>query len=131
TLAAARAHIASGDRPGARTALQIALDVARSLGAGPLAEQAARTATRAGLSAVAGGADTVAPANNDNASGLTARELDVLRLIAAGLSNRQIGTELFISGNTAGVHVSRILAKLGAATRTQAAAIARERGLVR
>jgi DNA-binding NarL/FixJ family response regulator len=59
------------------------------------------------------------------------RELDVLRLIAAGLSNRQIGNELFISSNTAGVHVSRILAKLGAATRTQAAAIARERGLLR
>jgi DNA-binding NarL/FixJ family response regulator len=54
----------------------------------------------------------------------------VLRLIAAGLSNRQIGNELFISSNTAGVHASRILAKLGATTRTQAAAIAHERSLL-
>ncbi len=54
-------------------------------------------------------------------SGLTARELEVLTLVAEGKSNRQIAAELFISGNTAGVHVSRILAKLGAATRTEAA----------
>ncbi|WP_211215909.1 ATP-binding protein [Catelliglobosispora koreensis] len=55
------------------------------------------------------------------AMGLTARELDVLRLVAEGKSNRQIAQELFISGNTAGVHVSRILTKLGASTRTEAA----------
>lgn len=54
----------------------------------------------------------------------------MLRLVAKGLSNRQIAAELFISGNTAGVHVSRILAKLGAATRTEAAATARDRGLL-
>ncbi|MEV6521388.1 AAA family ATPase [Longispora sp. NPDC051575] len=53
--------------------------------------------------------------------GLTARELEVLTLVAEGKSNRQIAAELYISGNTAGVHVSRILAKLGAATRTEAA----------
>ncbi|MBL1098322.1 helix-turn-helix transcriptional regulator [Streptomyces coffeae] len=53
--------------------------------------------------------------------GLTARELEVLHLVAEGKSNRQIAAELFISGNTVGVHVSRILTKLGAATRTEAA----------
>ncbi|WP_433255077.1 ATP-binding protein [Streptosporangium sp. CA-135522] len=53
--------------------------------------------------------------------GLTARQMEVLHLVADGKSNRQIATELFISGNTAGVHVSRILTKLGAATRTEAA----------
>jgi DNA-binding NarL/FixJ family response regulator len=56
---------------------------------------------------------------------LTPREQEVLRLMARGLSNRQIGEELFISQKTASVHVSNILAKLGAATRTEAAAIAR------
>ena len=56
---------------------------------------------------------------------LTPREHEVLRLMSRGLSNRQIGDELFISQKTASVHVSNILAKLGAATRTEAAAIAR------
>ncbi len=54
--------------------------------------------------------------------GLTARELQVLELVAEGKTNRQIAADLFISTNTAGVHVSRILTKLGAATRTEAAA---------
>lgn len=52
---------------------------------------------------------------------LTARERQVLELIAEGLSNRQIGERLYISGKTASVHVSAILRKLGAATRTEAA----------
>ena len=56
---------------------------------------------------------------------LTPREREVLRLMSRGLSNRQIGEELFIAQKTASVHVSNILAKLGAATRTEAAAIAR------
>ena len=56
---------------------------------------------------------------------LTRRESEVLRLMSRGLSNRQIGEELFITQKTASVHVSNILAKLGAATRTEAAAIAR------
>ncbi|MBD9733999.1 response regulator transcription factor, partial [Streptomyces sp. H28] len=54
----------------------------------------------------------------------------VLRLLARGRSNRQIGEELFISGKTASVHVSNILAKLGAAGRTEAVAIAHRTGLV-
>jgi DNA-binding NarL/FixJ family response regulator len=54
----------------------------------------------------------------------------VLRLIAAGRSNGQIGTTLFISTKTASVHVSNILAKLGARTRGEAAALARERGIL-
>ena len=61
--------------------------------------------------------------------GLTARELDVLRLVAVGRSNREIGAELFISDKTVSVHVSSILAKLGAASRTEAAAIARDTGI--
>jgi DNA-binding NarL/FixJ family response regulator len=61
---------------------------------------------------------------------LTQRELEVLGLLALGRTNRQIGQELFISGNTAGVHVSNILGKLGAASRAEAAAIAVRLGLV-
>ncbi|HTU06687.1 MAG TPA: helix-turn-helix transcriptional regulator, partial [Trebonia sp.] len=54
--------------------------------------------------------------------GLTGREFEVLRLVAAGQSNRDIAATLFISPKTASVHVSNILGKLGTATRTEAAA---------
>ncbi len=57
--------------------------------------------------------------------GLTDRELQVLRLVNEGLSNREIGDALFISIKTASVHVSNILRKLGAANRIEAAAIGR------
>ena len=60
---------------------------------------------------------------------LTDREREVLRLLARGRSNREIGAELFITTKTASVHVSNILAKLGAASRTEAAAIAHREGL--
>jgi DNA-binding NarL/FixJ family response regulator len=60
---------------------------------------------------------------------LTAREVEVLRLVAAGRTNRQIGEELFISESTAGVHVSRILAKFGVAGRVEAATMAARLGL--
>jgi DNA-binding NarL/FixJ family response regulator len=53
----------------------------------------------------------------------------VLRLLAAGQSNREIGAELFIAAKTASVHVSNILAKLGAASRTEAAAVAHREGI--
>ncbi|MGI8695863.1 MAG: helix-turn-helix transcriptional regulator [Mycobacteriales bacterium] len=60
---------------------------------------------------------------------LTARENEVLALVATGRSNRDIAGQLFISAKTVSVHVSNILAKLGAAGRTEAAALARRRGL--
>ena len=63
--------------------------------------------------------------------GLTRRELEVLELVAAGRSNRQIGEELFITPKTAGLHVSRILAKLGVAGRGEAAAVAHRLGIGR
>ena len=56
--------------------------------------------------------------------GLTDRELTVLRLLAAGRTNPQIGAELYISTSTASVHVSNILRKLGVPGRVQAAALA-------
>jgi len=61
---------------------------------------------------------------------LTSRERDVLGLLAAGQTNREISAALFISEKTAGSHVSSILAKLGVARRTEAAAVAHRRGLI-
>ncbi len=60
---------------------------------------------------------------------LTPRELEVLRLVAEGRTNREIGATLYMSEKTASVHVSRILAKLGVASRGEAAAIAHRLGL--
>src|ERR1700694_2206303 len=57
-------------------------------------------------------------------AGLTSREHEVLRLLVAGRSNKEIAAALFISPKTASVHVSNILGKLGASSRTEAAAIA-------
>jgi len=61
---------------------------------------------------------------------LTARELDVLRHIAGGNRNRDIGERLFISEETVKVHVKHIMEKLGASDRTQALAIAIRRGII-
>jgi DNA-binding CsgD family transcriptional regulator len=63
-------------------------------------------------------------------SSLTPREVEVLRLVAAGLTNRQVGAELFMSEKTASVHVSRILAKLEVSGRAEAAARAAQLGLL-
>jgi DNA-binding NarL/FixJ family response regulator len=61
---------------------------------------------------------------------LTTREIDVLRLIAAGNRNRDIAERLFISEETVKVHVKHIMEKLGATDRTQAVAIAVRRGII-
>jgi DNA-binding NarL/FixJ family response regulator len=63
-------------------------------------------------------------------SALTAREAEVLQLLGQGMSNRQIGKALFISEKTASVHVSNIIGKLGAASRTEAVVVARRRGVL-
>jgi DNA-binding CsgD family transcriptional regulator/tetratricopeptide (TPR) repeat protein len=71
-----------------------------------------------------------APAPALTRYGLTDRELTVLRLLAAGRTNPQIGAELYISASTASVHVSNILRKLGVSSRVQAAAVAERAGLL-
>ncbi|MFF7598970.1 helix-turn-helix transcriptional regulator [Streptomyces mirabilis] len=99
-----------------------ARDTAVRLGAVPLREELDTLIRRGRL------ADS--PSAADRVPALTARESDVLRLLARGRTNRQIGEELFITGKTASVHVSNILAKLGASGRTEAVAIAYREGLV-
>ena len=76
------------------------------------------------LERLAAGSDRAAAS-----AGLTRREVEVLRLIAAGRSNRQIADELFLSERTVARHVSNILGKLGLANRSSATAFAFEHGL--
>ena len=70
------------------------------------------------------------PAGEPAPYGLTGRELAVLRLLAAGRTNAQIGTELYMSPKTASVHVTSIFRKLGVSGRVQAAALAERAGLL-
>ena len=130
----AEALLASrGSRDEASAVLAEARTRAVALGARPLTEAIDGLAARARLTleAGAGTTDGVTAAIDDPVAAyeLTARELEVLRLVVAGRTNRQIGEELFISESTAGVHVSRILAKFGVAGRVEAATIAARLGI--
>lgn len=116
----AEALLAAERREEAAVEAGAARETAAELRATPLLEHADDLIRRGRL----------AGSDDHAASLLTAREQDVLRLLALGRSNRQIGEELFITGKTASVHVSNILGKLGAASRTEAVAIAYRRGLI-
>ena len=118
----AEALAGSGRAREAADVWRAASATAAELGAEPLRAALDDLARRLGLDA-RGSRDVVRDGESPVAA-LTRREREVLRLMSRGLSNRQIGEELFISQKTASVHVSNILAKLGAATRTEAAAIA-------
>ena len=118
-LRAAAAAAAAGDRDAAASRLQRAADLAGQLRVRPLLAQISRLARRAHVE-IAG----TSPDGPAAPFGLTGRELEVLRLVAAGLGNREIAAELFISPKTASVHVSNILGKLGVASRGEAAATA-------
>ncbi|MGW4800510.1 helix-turn-helix transcriptional regulator, partial [Nonomuraea sp. NPDC004297] len=115
---AAQAAFAAGDRQGAAARLTRARDLARELGATPLLEQLDVFGRRARI----GGGTPEGP--DGQPLGLTARELEVLREVTNGRSNREIAETLVISIKTVSVHVSNILAKLGVATRGEAAATA-------
>jgi DNA-binding CsgD family transcriptional regulator len=65
---------------------------------------------------------------NDGPAGLTQREVEVLRLVARGLTNKQIATELTISSKTVANHVERIYAKIGASSRARAGLFAMQHG---
>ncbi|MFF4134527.1 AAA family ATPase [Streptomyces mirabilis] len=118
----AEALLVADRREEAAERARAARDTAVRLGAVPLREGLDTLIRRGRL------ADS--PSAADRVPALTARESDVLRLLARGRTNRQIGEELFITGKTASVHVSNILAKLGASGRTEAVAIAYREGLV-
>ncbi|WP_051854931.1 helix-turn-helix transcriptional regulator [Streptomyces sp. NRRL B-1347] len=122
-----RAAAGDTDRDRAAELLRQAAAVAEHLSARPLVEAVTQLAQRARLALT--GATSSAPADPAEELGLTTRERAVLRLVAAGRSNRQIAEELFISPKTASVHVSNILAKLGVAGRGEAAALAHRLGL--
>jgi DNA-binding CsgD family transcriptional regulator len=122
-LAWCRAHLAailraSGDQAGARELSDLARVAARDLGAEPLLDEL-RT-----LGSTPARPESGAPA------ALTPREAEILALVANGRTNGEIGKQLFISAKTVSVHVSNILGKLGAASRTEAAAIGHRRGLL-
>ncbi|MGZ8743111.1 MAG: helix-turn-helix transcriptional regulator [Nocardioides sp.] len=111
---------ACGHPEEARAVTDAARATASRLGAGPLlAELGARAAE-------------VRPRQTRDTAGqaLTTREVEILGLVAEGRSNSEIARQLFISAKTVSVHVSNILAKLGASGRTEAAAIARRDGLL-
>jgi ATP/maltotriose-dependent transcriptional regulator MalT len=112
-------------RSAARAALSEALRLAGALGAGPLAAEIRTLASVADLR-LDGAAPPPPPAGRASEApyGLTSRECEILELLTTGATNRLIGRSLFISERTASVHVSNILAKLGAANRTEAARIA-------
>jgi DNA-binding CsgD family transcriptional regulator/tetratricopeptide (TPR) repeat protein len=130
----AEALLAAGDRDSATTVLGRAAAITGRLGARPLDSEIRALARRARLD-LTPPADAAAAAPAAGAPtpveqlGLTPREVEVLALVAAGRSNRQIAQALFISPKTAAVHVSNILAKLGVAGRVEAAAIAHRLGL--
>lgn len=98
---------------------------AARLGARPLLEQIELVSRRARVRT----ADDEAEVPGEVA-GLTPRELDVLRLVAQGRTNPEIGKALYMSPKTASVHVSRILSKLDVKTRTEAAGVAHRLGLL-
>jgi DNA-binding NarL/FixJ family response regulator len=104
---------AAGDTDASAEQAQVARDLAGPLRARPLLDELG-TVGRSGVEAGA----------------LTPREREILALVAAGRSNAEIGTQLFISAKTVSVHVSNVMSKLGAASRTEAAALARRAGLI-
>jgi DNA-binding CsgD family transcriptional regulator len=109
--------------------LEIAHKTAARLDARPLLHEIDELVSAAKLSLATGRPPTGVTARAAEL-GLTYRELEILPLLVAGRTNAEIAQVLVISPRTVGVHVSRILHKLGAARRTEAADIARRRGLV-
>lgn len=133
-LREAEATVASrGDRSAASAALAEAAAIASRLGAGPLGARVAQLARQARISLPTpvpdAGTDADPGSDRRGPDDLTARETEVLRLVAAGWTNQQIADALFITRKTASVHVSNVMGKLNAANRGEAAALAHRLGL--
>ncbi|MBV9952272.1 MAG: AAA family ATPase [Acidimicrobiia bacterium] len=127
-LLEADAASVSGAAAQAVEAVRAAYSTAADLGAQPLVADAEALARRARISLEADAIPVVAQADAVRL-GLTSRESEVLALVAAGRTNREIGAELYVSDKTASVHVSNILRKLGVSSRVEAAAVAQRVGL--
>jgi DNA-binding NarL/FixJ family response regulator len=127
----AEALVEAGRRDEAAAVWHAARATASRLRAAPLSAALDDLARRARLDPGNGhrGGHGSGPGGPSPLAALTMREREVLSLLTRGLSNREIGTELFITPKTASVHVSNILGKLGAASRTEAAAIAYREGV--
>jgi DNA-binding CsgD family transcriptional regulator len=133
-LRSAEAALSGGDHEAGAVRLRRAAALAGRLGAVPLSDDIGLLARRARIGLGGGDDANAGPSAAGQAGqsgipergglGLTAREFEVLRLVAAGRSNREIAGELFISVKTASVHVSNILGKLGVTSRGEAAATA-------
>jgi ATP/maltotriose-dependent transcriptional regulator MalT len=128
TLRAGVALAAAGQREAALEQLGEAYRAARRLGAAPLAAEAAGEVARLGES-VKLRLGQRAAADHENA-GLSQRELEVMRLVASGRTNREIAAELVLSTRTVDMHVRNILTKLRCRSRTEAAAKAGNLGLL-
>ncbi|MFN0095084.1 MAG: helix-turn-helix transcriptional regulator [Dehalococcoidia bacterium] len=118
----------AGGREAAAADLASAGVIAASIGAGPLLRECDDLARIAGIQPKQPETKRQEPPPDDV---LTAREREVLQLVALGRSNGQVAIALGISTKTASVHVSNILAKLGATNRVEAALLAHRRGIVR
>jgi DNA-binding CsgD family transcriptional regulator/tetratricopeptide (TPR) repeat protein len=126
----AEALITADDRVAAAEVASDAHEIAARLGADWLTAELDSLAARARLALTgAGAADGAGEEEVTDPFGLTDRERQVLVLVAAGATNREIAAELFMAEKTASVHVSRILGKLGVRSRTEAAAVAYRQGL--
>jgi DNA-binding NarL/FixJ family response regulator len=117
-----------GEREAAVEPVREALALTEPLGAawlgGELESLIARGRLRTG-----GEGEAAGDASDEEPFGLTPRERQVLALVAAGATNREIGRQLYMAEKTASVHVSRILAKLDVRSRTEAAGVAHRLGL--
>ncbi len=127
----AEALVGAGDREAAIAPATASLEAAERLGAAWLACELESLAARARLRLGGDGEAGPRPESDDGEDpfGLTPRERQVLTLVAAGATNREIGRQLYMAEKTASVHVSRILAKLDVRSRTEAAGVAHRLGL--
>ena len=124
----AEAAATAGAADRAATSLRRAHAIASELGAVPLLAEIDAVSSRTRVSIDAPSRITLDETSAERL-GLTPREAEVLSLVAAGRTNRQIGDELYVSDKTASVHVSNILRKLGVNSRVDAAAVAQRLGL--
>ena len=124
----AEACFAAGDAARTAAALRAAHVAALEMSSAPLLARVEAVSRRTRIS-VESAELVVVDERSADRLGLTPREAEVLGLVAAGRTNRQIGESLYVSEKTASVHVSNILRKLGVSTRVEAAAVAQRLGI--